>query len=470
MMDSQQRFLGPRRMVPVMNSSSAAYNRGISDASIAARDRAASKLVYWVEQIIILYLLLQFSSALIPLLLTDPYDIESDSSLARNLWLPAYAFVMLVSFRYLPKMVRMAVFSPILVVCVLWCGISFFWSIEPSITMRRSFALLITTVFGIFLAARYDWNELIQRLAFVFLIGAVVSLFLGAFMPVYGQMQEIHYGAWRGAWLEKNSFGLNMAKGLLLMMCAFAMQPKRGWIWVPGGLLCFALVLLSTSKAALLAALVAISGFFVIRVFRRFPFLRIPLMYGVVLSISTLTFLMIFMPDAMFELIGKDRTLTGRTDIWDALILAIQDKPLLGYGYGAFWNNPLGPSYWTRFSLEWGVPTAHNGWIETWLSAGLVAVVLFAILYICTLFLALDRLYRGGVENYWVILSTVVFLMVSLSESMVLQRNDLSWVMFVATSAKLFAFEPGYWRDKPIRPYFQPPEPKGENIKAADAN
>ena len=200
--------------------------------------------------------------------------------------------------------------------------------------------------------------------------------------------------------------------------------------------------------------------FFAIRIFRRFPVLRIPLMYGIIISVSAFTFLILFMPDMMFDLIGKERTLTGRTDIWQSLILAGKEQPLLGYGYGTFWSDPNGPSYWVRFSLEWGVPTAHNGWMETWLSAGLVAVVLFAVLYLFTLMLALDRLYRGGTENYWVILSTILFFMISMSESTILQQNDLSWVIFVATSAKLFSFAPAYWRNRPKMPYFQPPQPR----------
>ena len=425
--------------------------------NINARNNFMRRLLYWAEETAVYILIFQFSTALVALLLTDPGDLASASSLGRNLWYPGYLLILLLTFRWLPKVIRMAVFNPLLVTCILWCGLSYIWSIHPDVTLRRSVALLMTTLFGLVLAARYDWNELVQRLASVFLVMAVISLFLAVFIPSLGQMQEIHQGAWRGAWLEKNSFGVRMAMGLALMMCAFAMQPKRGWLWVPSGVLCFGLVVMSTSKAALLAALVAICGFLVIRVFRRFPILRIPVMYSVVIGVSLLMFLLIFMPDMMFELIGKERTLTGRTDIWNALATAIKEKPLLGYGYGTFWQGLTGPSYWVRFSLEWGVPTAHNGWVETWLSAGVVAVVLFGLLYLITLLLAFGRLYRGGVENYWVILSTVLFLMVSLSESTILQQNDLSWVIFVATSAKLFAFSPAYWRDRPVVPYFHRP-------------
>ncbi|HHI88427.1 MAG TPA: O-antigen ligase family protein [Hellea balneolensis] len=427
------------------------------ESRIAARNHTVGKLLYWAEEIIVFILLFQFSTALVALLTVDPNDLESQSILARYLWYPGYILVLLLALRHFGSLLRMAAFNPLIVLAVLWCGVTYIWSIAPDVTLRRSVALLVTTLFGLVLAARYDWNQLVQRLAFVFLVTALISLFLAVAIPSLGRMQDVYVGAWRGAWLEKNSFGTRMAMGLTAMMAAFAMQPKRWWLWVPGGILCFFLIIMCQSKAALLAALVAISGFFVIRLFRRFPLLRIPVMYGVIMTVAVGAFLIIVMPDEMFALIGKDRTLTGRTDIWNLLIEAIRQKPWLGYGYGTFWEGLQGPSYWIRFDLDWGVPTAHNGWMETWLSAGLVGVAIFGLLYLLTVLLALDRLYRGGVENYWVILSTVLFFMISMSESQVLQQNDLSWVMFVATTAKLFSFSPAWWRNRPKTPYFQPP-------------
>ena len=38
--------------------------------------------------------------------------------------------------------------------------------------------------------------------------------------------------------------------------------------------------------------------------------------------------LILVAPDMMLELIGKDRTLTGRTDIWDALLRSIKESPI----------------------------------------------------------------------------------------------------------------------------------------------
>lgn len=430
------------------------YNGEYFQSSLEERDAAATKLLRHGEQFLYLILIFQFSTALVALLLTDMSNPDYESPIARLLWYPGYIAVFILTLRQLPHVLRIAVFNPFLILCILWCGISVLWSVDPGVTFRRTIALAITTLFGLAIAARYDWNAMVQRFAAVFGFVAIICLILGLFFPKYGVMSEIHVGAWRGAWVEKNYMGGAMTKGVVVTLCAFAMRPDRWWLWVPVCGLCFLLVLLSTSKTALLISLAMIGGFFAIRVFRRYPILRIPLMYSILLGFGIFATLMMTVPDAMFELIGKDRTFTGRTDIWNGLIASIKQSPWLGYGYGVYWMDPLGPSYYVRLELEWGIPSAHNGWFETWLSAGAVAVAMFGVLFAMTLMLAIDRIERGGTETYWVILSTVMFLMFSMSESTILQQNDLSWVMFVATSAKLFAFERPYWRDRIRLPYY----------------
>ena len=436
-----------------MSNMTAGYDVGYTLA-VQRRNAMVIKGLLWLENIAVFWLIIHFSGAIFTLLLTDPMNLDAEIPILRTLWYPSYLIIMMLCLIHLPKFLRTVTFNPLILICVIACGVSYFWSIDPAITMRRSVAIVMTTAFGFFLAARYDWYGLVQRLACAYAFLAIGSFVFALALPELGRMQFIHEGSWRGMWLEKNSFGAQMAKGLLVMMCAFAMRPSRGWLWVPMGGLCFLLVLLCTSKTALLAALLMIIGFIFVRVMRAYPILRIPTMYFAVIGTMVFGFLAATMPGEMLALIGKDPTLTGRTDIWDSLIRAASQHMWLGHGYGTFWIDPLGPSYWVRFDLDWGVPTAHNGWMETWLSIGLMGVILFAITYLVTLILALDRLARGGVENYWALLSTILFLILSLSESTILQANLLDWVIFVATSAKLFSFEPAYWRGQVTRPYW----------------
>jgi O-antigen ligase len=425
-----------------------------SQPHLHQRNSAVIGALRGLENLIFFLLIFQFSTALIALFLTDFNNPEYQSPLARTLWYPGYLGVLLLTIRALPQVLRIAAFNPILILCVLICGVSVFWSIDPGITMRRAIAVLMTTLFGLVLAARYDWNGMVQRLAAVFAATALLSLLIALFLPEYGIHSEVHIGSWRGAWVEKNYMGGFMAKGVIVMLSAFAMRPDRFWIWLPFCALCFFLVLMSTSKTALLISLIGIGGFIFLRLYRRYTFIRPILVLALLGVIGTIVGMLVFAPDFTFALIGKERTLTGRTDIWAGLIESIKLKPWLGNGYGVYWLDPLGPSYYVRLQLQWGIPSAHNGWIETWLSTGALGVGLFAVLFIMTIVLALDRLRKGGTETYWVILSTIMFLGFSMSESTILQQNDLSWVMFVATSAKLFAFEKPYWRDRVRLPYF----------------
>ncbi len=431
-----------------------AATQTFSQAHLQQRNYAVGGALRALENVVFFVLIFQFSAALIALFLTDFNNPEYQSPLARALWYPGYLLILILTIRALPHVIRIAAFNPLLIICVLICGISAFWSIDQRITMRRSVALTITTLFGLVLAARYDWNGMVQRLACVFAAIAILSLIIPLALPEYGIMQQIHVGAWRGVWVEKNYMGGFMAKGVIIMLCAFAMRPDRFWLWLPFCVLCFFLVLMSTSKTALLIALIGIGGFVILRLYRRYTFMRPILVLGIIVIIGTIIGMLTFAPDFTFGLIGKERTLTGRTDIWAGLIESIKLKPWLGNGYGIYWIDPLGPSYYVRLQLQWGIPSAHNGWIETWLSTGALGVGLFATLFILTVILAFDRLRKGGTETYWVILSTIMFFGFSMSESTILQQNDLSWVMFVATSAKLFAFEKPYWRDRVRLPYF----------------
>lgn len=418
-----------------------------SHAELQQRNYALMGFGRFLESALWVLIILFFSGAIIGLTFASAEALDQgDSPFARLLWYPIYAIVAGFMLLQFPRTLRLVAFNPLIIICVLWIGLTFFWSIDPGVTLRRSIALMMTTLAGLVFAARYDWGEMIQRIAFAMLILCLITLTVALLNPTRGIMQEIHPGAWRGPWAEKNYLGGIMAKGFAATLCAFAMRPKRVWLWGPTAALCFMIMLLSTSKTALLAGMGCFGLFLVIRVFRRFPFLRVPVIWAVIAGAAGLTLLLTIGFEWALSLIGKDPTLTGRTDIWILLGRAIEQKFWLGYGYGVFWLDPLGPSYETRTVLQWDVPTAHNGWLDSWLSGGAVIIALFSSLLLLTAIKSLTRIKTGGVETYWVVLSLFFFIIFSLSESAILQQNDISWFFFVATTAKLWAGDPAWWR------------------------
>ena len=407
----------------------------------AARDRAVIAFAGFLLWLLLVFVMVFGSGAIVSLLFIDIYNPGADVAGARFAWLPIYGLAAFLLVLRLPHTLRLVSFAPLLALCVLVAGISMFWSADPALTLRRGIALMMTTCLGLALASWLSWARLIQGVAVAFLFLALLSVAVVAIDPLRGLMQEIYPGAWRGPWVQKNDLGGMMTKGLIAAMGAFAIRPKRAWLWIPTGLLCFALVLLSTSKTALLISLGSIAMFLWIYAFRSVALLRPVVVAGLVGGIGIVSLALALFPVETLGLIGKDPTFTGRTDIWRELGLAIRQQWLLGYGYGAFWMDPLGPSYMARSVLEWDVPSAHNGWVETWLSGGIVLVALFGLHMLMTLGACVGALRRGGRECYWVILFVLAYIGFSLSESAILQQNDLTWALFVAASAKLLSGE-----------------------------
>ena len=147
-----------------------------SHENLRQRNYALGSLLHGIENALFFFVILYFSGAINGLFFTDLNDLERDFPMARLMWYPVYGIVLLLGFRCLPQLTRIAIFSPVLIFSVLVCGVSMLWSIEPGVTIRRAIALLMTTLFGLVLAARYDWNGLVQRLAIVFGVLAVFSL------------------------------------------------------------------------------------------------------------------------------------------------------------------------------------------------------------------------------------------------------------------------------------------------------
>lgn len=81
------------------------------------------------------------------------------------------------------------------------------------------------------------------------------------------------------------------------------------------------------------------------------------------------------------ELLGRDPTLTDRTEVWvDAI--ALVKNPILGAGFESFWLGQRLEILWAKW--WWRPNQAHNGYIETYLNLGIVGVFLLVSLIIST--------------------------------------------------------------------------------------
>lgn len=76
---------------------------------------------------------------------------------------------------------------------------------------------------------------------------------------------------------------------------------------------------------------------------------------------------------ALLEVMGRNATLTGRTEIWK-IVIPMVTNPIIGFGYDSFWMGDRLSKLW---AIYWWHPIqAHNGYIEIYLDLGLMGLFL----------------------------------------------------------------------------------------------
>lgn len=384
--------------------------------------------------------LFMLAEAFVPRLLAPPSTgIPGDvpeSTLLRFLWLPFYALIGLGLMLAARDAWRAILRAPWLVALALLAIASTVWSIDPELSFRRGIAVLATTLMGVYLAARFDWLTVLRLLAAVWLVLMLASLISGLAAPGFAVMSEIHPGAWMGGWSEKNALGGHAARASFLFVFLAWRDPAHRRAWITGLLVALALVFLSRSATALLGAILGLGIIGAAWWMLKGPRFSLILLWASAIAAGAAILVYMLAPGLLLGLIGKDETLTGRTDIWVELAAAIEQKPALGYGYLAFWGLDSEPRYWLEKAVAWNAPSGHNGWLDLAISLGLVGVAIFAIDVALTLWRSVSLSLRSP-AGVFAIGFLAQFMLFAMSESIILAQNSILWATFAFVSAKL---------------------------------
>lgn len=307
------------------------------------------------------------------------------------------------------------------------------WSENPLLTIQASVMIMLNTLFAFYLSRRFDVGRQMQLVLLLGWIAAALSVVLALGFPSVGIDQRQGVGAWQGVSVHKNSCAILMAYVLspmlfskpktfasnalriayivLCLLVAIETQSRTGWL-VIAFLLCFVFLWKLVSSFAR----------------RDRPFLVFVIMSaaaGVLLVISLYLSILLFS-------IGKDPTLTGRTDLWRLVFLVAMKRPFLGYGYNAFWTGLQGESGNIALALGWNPTHAQNGFLDVWLQLGGVGLTLILL----TLFRAFKDAFvciRSKCPDSagWYLSIVVITLICNLDERSFVSPNFIEWVMYI---------------------------------------
>jgi exopolysaccharide production protein ExoQ len=365
---------------------------------------------------------------------------------ARLVWAAVYVGALIFWLRHCKGYLKVFLNERAILMLVSLAIVSAVWSDSPTTTLRRSIALVGTCLIALYFAARFKIREQLQLLGWAFGTCTVFSLAFGWFH--LGHSVDGMEGAWYGIYTQRNELGSMMLLSVLLFMLLSQIRPKARWISWIFATISFVLIVLSGSVTSLIAFFVLLFSAPIISM------LRSSKRAGTVIFISAIVVVGLgWWVGASFEdtaeAMGRDSSLTGRTELWAASALIGLERPWLGYGYNAFWLGSEGQSVDVWRIVGWAAPSAHNGLLEIWLDLGATGVAIAVFSFAASLRKSL-RLIRTtkGWEYAWPLLFLVFLFVLNLTQSVFFEGNSIYWFLYMVMALNLSLLRPVEMRIK----------------------
>lgn len=331
-----------------------------------------------------------------------------------------------------------------------YCGLSIAWSEYPDVAFKRWFKTLGDLVMVLVVLTEANpmaaVKTLLARVSFLLI---PLSILLGKYYPDIGR--QYHQWDWLPVWV-----GVTTGKNLLGMVClvcgiscawrlrqAFSEigSPNRRNRMIAHGIVLAMMVWLfwmansMTSLSCFLMAsvLIVATGIRSLRGRRRWV---VHALAVAILSVSVFT-LFSDSSGGMLQAMGRNPTLTGRTDIWK-LVLSLSGNPLVGTGFESFWLGKRLEKMWSVY--WWHINEAHNGYLEVYLSLGWIGIMLLVWMVVAG-YRNIFRAFRLDPEEGTVRLAYfVIALAYNCTESAIRMMNPV-WIFFLMAIIAV----PGGW-------------------------
>jgi exopolysaccharide production protein ExoQ len=398
--------------------------------AISTRERSAAI----VERCLLVVLLLYFLGGLVPTAHIEGHPSPTYDKimvLCQVILFPPFLILAYRNRERIQPGIRAARW--LFILCA-WVLASSIWSYGHLYTLRRAVIFAVSTLFGVYLGSRFSQEEQIDIIGIALAVAVAMSLIVVAAFPKLGISQSIHSGQWRGVFMHKNTLGMTMAFTLLLFLVARPVGiPLLLRIFVILG--AAAALYKSNSETAIFLGAAVPAVYFVSHLFRIRKSRTLPLWIAFVPAFAVAVIVLVAGASVVFDALGRDATLSGRTQLWDAALDAMRAHPIrqwIGYGYSVFWSE-RNPEMGDIFAqVGWFPVHGHNGYIDVYLDLGLVGLTIFIVGFVIgarRFFLLFLR--ANSAAEKWVLPCLIFVTLSNLTESQLLRAHMFLWIPFV---------------------------------------
>jgi len=335
-----------------------------------------------------------------------------------------------------------------LVVFFLYCAASVFWSDFPIVAFKRWTKVLGNVVMVLVVLTEADPGYALRRfLSWTAYLLIPASVLMIKYYPELGRSYDRWEGTayYSGVTTDKNVMGCTCLVLGLGIVARFVEALREASPDRKMRLLCMGTVLgmnmwlfhMINSATSLGCFIVGSTLVVVLGLSRRpRPWMAHAMIAGLIV-VGTISYVFPTAFAFIVESAGRKTNLTGRTDLW-ADLLGLRVNPWLGAGFESFFLGPRLEYLWGKY--WWHPNEAHNGFLETYLTLGILGLSLLGIL-IFTGYRNCMQLYRrnpraGGLHLAFLVIAPIY----NLTEAAFKIMNPV-WILFLLAVTALPAWK-----------------------------
>jgi O-antigen ligase len=353
---------------------------------------------------------------------------ETSASHKINVALLCSLCLILIAFRF-SSVLSLSLRNKMMLAFPVLAILSGAWSTDPLQSVISGVILLVFTLFAIYVGSRFPFQK---QFELVMLMGAIVlpaSVLAALFIPSIGT-DGAH---WRGVLAHKQNCA---AVAMFCLITALHWEYSGIYQRISRAVymvLCLVLIVMSQSRTGWFLTVVALVLSGAIWLLQKMPAQQaLAILLIGVLLVAGATYVIRAHSVSLLDSVGKDSTLSQRTSIWASVWGAILRRPILGYGFGAFWRGLYGPSQGIVLDAGWGLSQAQDGFLDVWLGIGVVGVALLGLMTLQAIRNAFRCFYWQANQAYvrWCIVVILITLLFNIGETTI-ARLQLVWFLFL---------------------------------------
>lgn len=325
-----------------------------------------------------------------------------------------------------------------------YAALSVLWSDYPYVTFKHWTKGVSDVLMVLIVVTEADPEAAIRRvLARTGFVLIPLSLLYSKFYPELGRFISPGWVTeYAGVTQNKNElgqicliFGLGALWSLLTCWQVRNHVDRRRHMMAQVGLLVIILWLFVMANSMTSLSSFLLAGSLMVWLSRKSLNPRSPGVHAAVALTLSIAAFALFGDRSMVSVVGRNPTLTGRTDLWHWVVTLVKN-PLLGTGYETFF---MGPRLRELWGFDGGafnsLQEAHNGYLEVYLNLGWIGVAIFVSLIVASYRKVIGVFRLNPVFGRLMVVWFVAALIYSFTEAGFRMQTPILFILFLAIMA-----------------------------------